>query len=85
MVSQNPENGTYKGLWMNEEYCISPCGPQRRFNPTPPWHDYASITFNENDEFYDDNYLSFVEDSLKLHKILAINFEIKCFNVTVKK
>lgn len=81
---QNPENGQYKALWMDNDYHISPCGKTRRFEYSPVWDDCEHIAFSENYEFDEDKYLSFVEGSLKLHKILAINYEVKCFDVTVE-
>jgi hypothetical protein len=48
------------------------------------WDEYANITFEENYEYDKNKYLSIVEGSLKLHKIMAINYDVECFDVTLE-
>ena len=83
--SQNPETGTYKAIFGHGFYHIKPYIEATRFNSDPVRLDeYANITFEENYEYDENKYLSFVEGSLKLHKIMAINYDVECFDVTLE-
>jgi hypothetical protein len=80
--NQNPESGAYRAMWGDGYYYISPDRELPRFNIDPvQWNEYENISFFENYELDKDEYLSFTPGSLKLHKILAINYDVKCFNV----
>jgi len=74
----------YKAIWGDNVYHISPCGKKRRLHYEPKWDGYEKITFEENDEYDENKYLSFVEGSLKLHKIMAINYDVECLDVTIE-
>lgn len=82
-----PKNGTYKASFGENYYHISPDSNDciNNFHSVQV-DEYSDINFVEN--FFDldqEKYLSFVEGSLKLHEVLAINYEIKCRDVTVTK
>ncbi len=82
---QNPETGKYKARWGYGIYHISSHRQASQFAIAPmQWDEYANITFEENFEYDENQYLSFVEGSLKLHKIMAINYDVECLDVTVE-
>lgn len=81
---QSPECGQYKALWGDNKYCISPCRKTGRFEYSPSWDEYEHITFSESYECDEDKHLSFVEGSLKLHKILGIKYDVQCVDVAVE-
>ncbi|OAI13173.1 hypothetical protein A1507_17540 [Methylomonas koyamae] len=82
-----PKNGVYKALFGENYYHISTDSNDFIDNfYSVQVDEYSDINFVEN--FFDldqEKYLSFVEGSLKLHEVLAINYEIKCRDVTVAK
>ena len=82
---QNPENGEYKAKLIDNTYYISlSLEKSNRFEIDPvQWDEYENMDFSENYEFDENKYLSFVEGSLKLHQLKAINYDVKCFDVTV--
>lgn len=45
--------------------------------------EYADVNFEEDWECDENEFLSFVKGSLKLHKVKAISYDLECFNVTV--
>lgn len=88
-------SGTYKAIWGDDYYFISPDKEphQLKVSPTPyrapyfdpvQWDESANIVFHESYDIDEDGFLSFIQDSLKIHKILAVNYEEKCFNVETK-
>ncbi len=90
--NSNPSTGRYQSMWGDDFYHISQQTNKNPslsgFNPCDSiaWDEVEYITF-ENDENYEEDEnkcLSFVADSLKLHKIMAVNYEIKCFDVTTE-
>ena len=80
---KNPECGQYKALRVDNRYFISPDRETGPSEYSPPWDDYEHISFSENYEFDEDKHLSFVEGSLKSHKILGIKYDVQCLDVTV--
>ncbi len=81
------KNGTYKAFFEENHYRIFTHSNDPIDNFYSAQFDESSdITFVENLIYLDQKeYLSFVEGSLKLHEVLAINYEIKCRDVTVTK
>lgn len=83
--NQAPKSGRYKAISINDCYYISRCKERNGFHYEPNWDEYENIAFD--DEFYEldrDKCLSYVEGSLKLHKILAINYDVKCLDVEIE-
>lgn len=78
---QVPKSGKYKDLFVTGEYLVSTDSAAIGFDHSPQWGNHESISFSENYEYNEDRYLSFVVDSLKLHRILAVNYEVECFHV----
>jgi hypothetical protein len=79
--SQGFKSGTYKAIWGDNYYHIAPDREVRRFEIDPQWDEFAEIIFYENFDTGEDKFLSFVPGSLKVHKVLAINYDVQCFNV----
>ena len=79
------KNGNYKAFFEENHYRIFTHSNDPIDNFYSAQFDESSdITFVENLIYLDQKeYLSFVEGSLKLHEVLAINYEIKCRDVTV--
>jgi hypothetical protein len=97
--SNQPKSGRYKAMWHDslKLYSIKPL-VETKLNDDfenhfelfisnfPEWHEYEDIFFEnkENHEDYGDKYLSFVEGSLKVHKIKKIIYEDDCFDVELE-
>jgi hypothetical protein len=80
--SQHFKSGTYKAMWGENFYYVAPDREVRRFIIEPvQWDEFAEITFYENFDADEDKFLSFVPGSLKVHKVLAINYDVQCFSV----
>jgi len=82
---QTPKNGEYKAMLIDKTYFIKPSLEKtNRFEmDAGQWNEYENMHFSENYETDDNKYLSFVEGSLKLHRLKAINYEVECFDVSV--
>ncbi|MFZ2451052.1 MAG: RES domain-containing protein [Methylovulum miyakonense] len=85
---QQPDGGKYRAIWGTGYYNVLPHKDgSSRFSSYSPenWEEYADVNF-EDDWAYDGNSsLSFVEGSLNLHKVKAINYDLECFDVTVNQ
>lgn len=76
------KSGAYKAMWGDDYYHIAPDKKIGRFEIDPvQWDESAEVTFHEDFDAHEDKFLSFIPGSLRIHKILAINYEIKCFSV----
>jgi RES domain/HEPN/RES N-terminal domain 1 len=80
--NQSFKSGSYKAMWGDDYYQISPIRKLSKFEfDLVQWDEYEQIIFDENFDQNQDEFLSFVPDSLKIHKIMAINYHVDYYNV----
>lgn len=92
-----PKNGQYNARWGKNSYDIelkkertikaAHIGQGGRVFQASDfsrlWDESANITFVTNEDYVEDEYLSFVRGSLRVHKIKAVEYKTERFNVNI--